>query len=429
MLVTLLACASPGMPPGGPPDNEAPFITRILPDSNATNVRASVVRLYFDEVISERPGAPRVGAGGVATGAPGASGGATRGGFAQSAPSAGPASGAGLASVVLISPSDGRERVEWRRTALEIKPRGGFRPNTTYRVTVLPGIADLRGNVIATPLEFVFSTGDAIRDGRITGVVFDWAAARPAANARVEVFPAGDSSYRWSARADSLGRFVVRDLAVGSYALRAWVDADNDRLLGPRELFDTATVTTSGTATVELYAFVHDTLPARLESVDVADSLALRLRFDRAILADWDPTGAVEIVGADSVPRPLVGLVPRTVLDSLRRAAAAAARAAADTAGADSARADTTAASTDPSTTRPVFGRAAPVQNWAAPLDSPLAPGLYRIRVRGARGLNGVSGASEREFRIRAPVAPPPATAPPSTAPPPTRPDSGSGPR
>ena len=437
-LVALGACASPGMPPGGPPDSDVPALVRIVPDSNATNVRSDVVRLHFDEVISERPGNPRAAAGT----------GAARGGPSPSAP--GGSIGADLASIVLISPSDGRERMEWRRTAIEIKPRGGFRPNTTYRVSVLPGVADLRGNVIATPLEFVFSTGAEIPAGEINGVVFDWAAAGPARLARVEVFPVGDSAYRWSARADSLGRFTVRDLSPGRYTLRAWMDGDNDRRLGSRESFDSATVTMDRTAQLELYAFVHDTLPARLESVEVADSLTLRLRFDRVLLASWDPTGAVEIVGADSVVRPLGQVMPRVRLDSIRLAAAAAAQAAADTsaadasaansliaperppdlAAADSTSADSASAGADTIPSGPVFGRAVPVQIWAAPLDAPLAPGLYRMRVRDPRGLNGALGASEREFRVREPAPPSadhPAT-PSSTRPttPPARSDTTS---
>ncbi len=387
------SCASPGIPPGGPPDSDIPVLVRILPDSNATNVRADLVRLHFDEVISERPGNPRatVGAGGQRpTAIPSVSG-------------MGIGAGAGLASIVQISPSDGRERVDWRRTAIEIKPRGGFRPNTTYRVTVLPGVADLRGNVIATPLEFVFSTGSEILAGEIRGVVFDWAAAGPARQARVEVFPVGDSAYRWSARADSLGRFVLRDLSPGRYLLRGWVDTDNDRRLGTREMYDSATVSMDGGAAVELYAYVRDTVPAQIEAVNVVDSLTLQLRFDRALRATWDPTGAVEVIGADSVVRPLARVMPRAQLDSLRRAGTPTGAAG------DTSTADTTQAVAAASPPGPVFGRAAPVQLWAATLDAPLAPGLYRLRVRGALGLNGLPGDSEREFRVREPTPPPPA--------------------
>ena len=287
------------------------MVRRITPDSNATNVRAKAILIHFDEVVSERPGA-RVGATG----------------------------GADLSALVLISPTDGRERVNWRRTAIEIEPRRGFRPNTTYRVTLLPGVSDLRGNVLSEKIEFVFSTGGEIPTGAITGVVFDWGAGRAAPLAQVEVFPGSDSTVRWVARADSTGRFTVRDLAPGTYSVRAWVDANSDRRYDPREIFDSTTLALADRGAVELYAFVRDTLTPRVDQVDVLDSTALRVRFDRGVAADWDPTGAVTLVGSDSVRIPTGLMLPAARLDSLTRAAKDSTRAdsaaAADTVAADS---------------------------------------------------------------------------------------------
>lgn len=395
---TALGCASPGMPPGGPPDDQVPRIARISPDSNALNVRASAVLIHFDEVIAERPtvGGGRAG---------GAAGGAAAGG----------AGATGLAAIVSISPSDGRERVSWRRTAIEIEPRRGFRPNTAYRVVINPGVTDLRGNVLGERVEFVFSTGGALPTSTVSGVVFDWAGAKVAANARVEVFPPQDSTLRWSAQADSLGRFTVRDLTSGQYLVRAWIDANNDRLHDRREAIGTDTVTVDSTGRAELYAFVQDTVAPRIESVDFSDSLTLRVRFDRVVAADWDPAGAVTLVGADSAARPIGAFVPKSRLDSLRAAAAdtvpdtSAAAATEDTAAVSSA---------------PTFGRAAPIQVWALPLDTALAPGLYRLAIRGVRGLNGRARDTEREFNVRAAApraptdssasAPPAATRPPN---------------
>lgn len=409
--VLLIACASPGMPPGGPPDEAPPTLVRIIPDTNAVNVRADAVLLHFDEVISERPSSPRGGSG-----------------SAPATFSTGPSS-MGLASIVSISPSDGRERVEWRRTAIEIRPRRGFRANTTYRVTILPGVTDLRGNTIATPLDFVFSTGSDIPTSRIGGVVFDWAAARPAALARVEVFPPEDSTFRWSTRADSSGRFFVRDLAPGTYSIRAWVDADGNRILNGREIFDSSTVTIGTLGSVDLYAYVQDTIAPRIENVELSDSLTLRVRFDRVVSTEWETGGAVTLVDSDSLERPLADFMPRARLDSLRRASADSAKLLADSMSADSepsdsvppdssavaiaaGRAAATAADTAAAVPAPTFARTAPVQVWAAALESPLAPGRYRLRITGARGLNGIAVDTEREFRVREPVeTPPPAPA------------------
>src|SRR5665213_4500782 len=53
--VALVACASPGLPPGGPERHTPPMITRIQPDNNSVGVRGKEFVVHFDEVISEHP--------------------------------------------------------------------------------------------------------------------------------------------------------------------------------------------------------------------------------------------------------------------------------------------------------------------------------------------------------------------------------------
>lgn len=397
------ACASPGLPPGGPPDPETPKIVRITPDTNAVNVEAKSAFIFFDEVISERPGS-----GGNASGRPSASAGSA---------------GGTLASIASLSPSDGRDEVFWRRTAIEISPRRGFRPNTAYRVTLLPGVADLRGNTISVPTEWVFSTGPSLPTGEVVGAVFDYAGGKTAPNAQVELFFPTDTVLRWVARADSVGRFRVRDLVAGTYVVRAYIDTNNDRRLGEREAYDTSTVTIDTLGRADLYAFVRDTMPPRIDQIELVDSTALRLRFDRAIVGDWNPAGAVTLFNPDSVEIPLGGsLMPSAVYDSLARLEALASKRAADSlkadstvadsaaapaparpAAADSIAADTTVADTVPQVPPPQFDRLRPIQQWTVRLAAPLTPGLYKVRVVGAPGLNGKSAESMRDLRIREP--------------------------
>ncbi len=399
------ACAQTGAPPGGPPDKELPQLLRILPDSNAVNVRTPAIVLRFDEVISERSAA---------------SGGTVSGGGSSTA--------SGLAGLLVLSPSDGRDEVIWRRDALELRPRRGFRPNTAYRVTLLPGLTDLRGNRVGEPFSFVFSTGAEIPSGEVRGVFFDWTTGKPAANARIELFLPGDSSFRWITRSDTSGRFRLGALAPGAYEVRAWMDANNDRRLSFREISDSSRVTLADTASLELYAFVRDTLPPRLESVDLVDSTAIRIKFERGLVADWDGVGG-SIIGPDSAVIALGGpFIPSARYDSLARARRAA---AADSTGRDSIPGDSAGAAgrerpvpapMAPDTLRvpddsaraaadslpaaPVFKRLVPVQQWTAPLAAPLAPGVYRLRIVGPQGLNGRSADALREFRVRPPAAP-----------------------
>ena len=142
-MIALVACASPGVPPGGPERHVPAAITRTEPDTNAVNVRGKQFVIHFDEVIAEKPG-----------------------------------SAASLNDLVLISPRNSAPDVDWHRTSLSIHPHKGWLPNTAYTVTLLPGIADLRGNVRTTETVVSFSTGPTIPATSISGELFDWLSDR-----------------------------------------------------------------------------------------------------------------------------------------------------------------------------------------------------------------------------------------------------------
>ena len=127
-----VACASASPPPGGVEDRDPPKLVAVTPDSNALNVRARTVIFQFDETINDR------------------------GSGAQE-----------IDNFFLVSPSDGNPRVSWRRSRIEVRPRNGFRDNTAYTVTLLPGLSDWRGNVSRTGASVVFSTGPTIPADKI----------------------------------------------------------------------------------------------------------------------------------------------------------------------------------------------------------------------------------------------------------------------
>ena len=86
------ACASPGAPPGGPIDTEAPQIVKIVPDSGKTGTTPPWVIFRFNEVVNERP-----------------------------------SGAASLQGLFLISPRDGEPRVDWSREEVAVKPRRGWK--------------------------------------------------------------------------------------------------------------------------------------------------------------------------------------------------------------------------------------------------------------------------------------------------------------
>jgi hypothetical protein len=268
-LAGITACASGygSGPPGGREDHIAPKIVKVIPDTNATRATPRAMVVEFDGVISERPA-------GLAT---------------------------SLADLVLISPRDGQPNVDWHRDNITIRPRHGWRDNTTYTVTILPGIADLHNNVANTTSSFVFSTGAAIPATTLSGTVFDWMRSTPLMNAMIEAMASRDTTLVYVGTTDSLGRFALRGLAPGSYRVRALDDQNHNHELDPREAFDTTTVALTTTSWVELLTFAHDTAGPRLSNVTVQDSVTLHLFFETPI----DPNKTLEatsftLIGADS---------------------------------------------------------------------------------------------------------------------------------
>ncbi len=246
------ACANQALPPGGPPDTAAPVIVRITPEINSVGKVPKAVELRFDEVISETPR------------------GATK-----------------LSELVFISPKSGDARVNWSRSRISIRPARGWKPNTVYSVQIKPGIQDLRNNGIDSIIRIVFSTGGEIPDTRITGVAFDWFAAKGLASAVVEAVATDSTVYQ--AVADSSGRFELRNLPSGPYMVRAYNDRNSNRDLDPLEIWDQASVTLTQEARTELYAFGHDTVGLRITEVAVQDSnRVLKVVFDKPYPNDME---------------------------------------------------------------------------------------------------------------------------------------------
>lgn len=351
VVCVLAGCASPGMPPGGPPDVAAPRLVQIAPDSGRTSVAPRSVIFRFDEVVSETP--------------PGAT---------------------TLANLFLISPQHGTPVVEWEREQISVRPRRGWRPNTVYSVTMLPGLADLRGNVRKEGAATLFSTGTTIPATSISGVLYDWAAGAPVSSGLVQAIAPDSTVY--VAFSDAAGAFSLRHLPPGAYALKGVIDGNRNRALDPREPWDSVTVTLTDTARAELFAFVHDSIGPRIQEVVAADSVTLRIQFDVPVDArtPLDPRW-IQVLSADSVPQPIARVA---LPDAAPR----------DTAAARPARAEPL----------PPRSRATPYREVMVTMAAPLRPGsTYTVVAAGFPGLLGRSAPSRRTVTIPAPA---PATPP-----------------
>lgn len=379
------ACASPGMPPGGPIDVAPPQIVAIIPDTGSVGVKPKEVIFRFDEVVAERP------------------------------PSA-----TTLSDLFLISPRDGVPEASWHRNAIGVRPTHGWRANTPYTVIMRSGLADLRGNVRKTGASTFFSTGPTIPRTKLAGNVFDWVSGSPASGALVESFVPPDSIHPYVALADSNGGFVIEHIPPARYTVRAYLDRNKNLAIDPSEPWDSVTISITDSARTDLVMFAHDTVAPRLRDVRTVDSLTLQVTFDKPVDPSQTLTASnFAVIAPDSSRVPIVsaGPAPKDTTQKLNPLPTpAAARPVLGRAPAP--RRDTTLVP------KPVMPRPLPISEAVIKLQHPLTPKVvYHVRAIGVRGLLGRTGNSERTYTPPAPTPVPPAkpAATPPASPPPVK--------
>jgi hypothetical protein len=327
LLILATACAAAQEPPGGPPDVTAPALRAIRPDSGAVLPGFDdPVVFAFDEVVTER-------------------------------------SSADMGDWFVVSPRHAEVHVAWKRTRLEVKPRGGWRDGAVYRVVLRPVVSDLRNNRMRQGAEVVFSTGPAIPDTRVDATVIDWAAHRITPRGLLEAFPlpVTDDSIAYIAQADSAGDVALTRLPPGPYLLVAVVDDNGNQRRDRREAFDTLSLRIDSTASGVFWAFARDTVGPQIRSADRVDSVTVRLTFTQRLAPTMVPDGRVTVrLLPDSTDVDVDAVWTAAGYDTVRAAEDSARRAAADTAvAADSALADT-AAARDTTVRRPARAAAPP---------------------------------------------------------------------
>ena len=400
-LATGLGCASIAPPPGGPADRLPPRLIATVPDTMAVLADFDdEVEFQFDEVVAEG-GNPNFGLG---TG--------------------------DLEKLIILSPDSQVPAVSWKRSRITVRPREGWRPNTVYRVELLPGVADLRGNRSAEGRSLTFSTGGPRPTTTLRGLVVDWATQRPQRLALVEALLLPDSlAYR--GLTDSAGRFVLGPIPRGEYLVYGALDQNTDRRVQPREAFDTARVTAGRDSVGELWAFRHDTLPARITQAELHDTLSLALTFSQQ-LDPWQrlPPDSVRVrLLPDSTPVPVLGILPRGAFDTAFAPAGgvdtAKARADSIRARTDSIRADSIARAREAAALRIPGAERRPIRvpdtTGTGPLRTKpplfdklfvrlsrrLPPGSrFVVDVHGIKTVSGVTGTARGVGQIPAAAAP-----------------------
>lgn len=291
-VLTALACARMAPPPGGPPDFEDPQVVATVPESILVLPDFDRdAEFQFNEVISEG-GSPNFGLG---TGT--------------------------LEQLVLLSPTTEVPVVRWRRNRITVRPREGWREGVVYRIELQAGVADLRQNRTTTPTVITFTTGAPLPATTLRGRVVDWTSRRPQAGGVVQaVLQYGTpDSLVYRTLADSLGFFAFGPLPAGEYLVFGGVDQNRNARVDARELFDSVRVLAGADSVGEIWAFRHDSVGPRLQTVARRDSLGISLAFTQMLHPGARlEEGQVRVrLLPDSLPIPVAGVFREAEYDSL----------------------------------------------------------------------------------------------------------------
>lgn len=196
--LSLLGCANPLPPPGGPPDTEPPRVIETEPLSGSTHVgRNVVVVLRFSEFVDKA---------------------------------------SVLAALRLQPPHPWEASWSWWGTTLRIRFPEPLDSNTTYVLTLGSDYRDLAGNTAAEATSVVFSTGPTIERGRLEGRLLDpnpagvFVLAYPLRGIVPDTLNPAQTRPRFWTQVGTLGTFRLDGLPEGEYRLFALRDVDRDGL-------------------------------------------------------------------------------------------------------------------------------------------------------------------------------------------------------
>ncbi len=187
-----------------------------------------------------------------------------------------------LADAVIVSPRTGEVSVELTRSGLRVSMEGGFQASAIYRITVLPVLQDLFRNPMAAPFDLFFSTGPEFEPNVLAGLVTDRLTRGAAPGVRVDAQPYQGGPHQ-STIADSTGIFTFPYLPQGRYNLVAYEDQNRNRspdFMEPQDSLQVDLFPLDTLLIMDLALLLPDSTPARLENVEVLDSVTLRLEFD-----------------------------------------------------------------------------------------------------------------------------------------------------
>lgn len=197
VIIGFYACASTGMPDGGPYDETPPKFVRATPEPNATNNKRKKIAIEFDEYIKlDKP-----------------------------------------SEKVIISPPQKEApevKVSGHRVLVEFFDT--LRENTTYTVDFGDAIVDNNEDNPLGNFAYAFSTGAHIDTMEVSGTVLNAENLEPVKGIQVGLHKNLEDSafvklpFDRISRTDSRGHFTIRGVAPGKYRIYALMDGNQNYL-------------------------------------------------------------------------------------------------------------------------------------------------------------------------------------------------------
>ena len=195
VIIGFYACASTGMPDGGPYDETPPKFIRATPEPNATNNKRKKVSIEFDEFIKLDKASEKV----------------------------------------IVSPPQNEApevKVSGKRVLVEFFD--SLKANTTYTIDFGDAIVDNNEDNPLGNFAYSFSTGESIDTLEISGTVLNAADLEPVKGIQVGIHKnLNDTAFSKLpfdriSRTDSRGHFNVKGIAPGTYRVYALMDGNQN---------------------------------------------------------------------------------------------------------------------------------------------------------------------------------------------------------
>lgn len=195
LLAMMYSCANMATPNGGPYDETPPKFVRSTPAPNQTNFTGKKIEIEFDELVQlDKP----------------------------------------MENVIITPPQIQLPIVKTAGRKVIVELKDTLKPNTTYTIDFTNSVSDNNEKNVFENFSFAFSTGDVIDSLEVAGILLNAENLEPMPGITVGLHSNLEDSafvklpFDRTSRTNERGKFIIRNVAAGTYRLYALNDVNRD---------------------------------------------------------------------------------------------------------------------------------------------------------------------------------------------------------